>query len=96
MRVAGLLNPEQLDAVFLNVEELVAANEALTAALGEAIEAAVEDDDDDGDDDLCGVEIGRIFLEREGEMLAAFKSYCTRQVKNTLRSFEHWLKCPPH
>ena len=93
MRVAGLLTADQLDSVFLNVDELVSVNEALTVALGEAIEAAVgeegDGDDEEEDEDLCGVEIGRIFLQREAEMLAAFKSYCTRQVSSFV--FFNWF-----
>ena len=38
----------------------------------------------DGDDDLCSVHIGRMFVRAEEDMMAAFKSYCTRQVWNTV------------
>ena len=43
---------------------------------------AVELASEDGDDDLCSVCIGRTFLRaaEEAGMLAAFRSYCTRQV----------------
>ncbi len=44
------------------------------------MEIAVED----GDEDLCSVCIGRTFLRaaEEAGMLAAFKSYCTRQARS--------------
>ena len=38
---------------------------------------------EDGDDDLCSVHIGRMFVRAEEDMMAAFKSYCTRQVSIT-------------
>ena len=76
MMVAGLLSQEQLANVFLNVEELIQVNAKFTEALKDAIEIAL----DEGDEDLCTVNIGKIFLEAE-PMLGAFKSYCTRQVR---------------
>lgn len=75
MAVAGLLTPEQLTAIFLNVDELSAVNGYFTEALKDAIEIAL----DEGDEDLCSVCIGKIFLKAES-MLGSFKSYCTRQV----------------
>jgi len=42
MLVAGLLSPEQLSAIFLNVEELLENSEALTEKLKDTIEIAVE------------------------------------------------------
>lgn len=78
-QVAGLLGQEQLNSVFLNVGELITANLQLTESLKDSIEIALED----GDEDLCSVCIGRTFLKAAGEagMLAAFKNYCTRQVR---------------
>ena len=75
MMVAGLLTPEQLANVFLNVEELIQVNAKFTEGLKDAIEIAL----DQGDEDMCTVSIGKLFLEAS-PMLGAFKSYCTRQV----------------
>ena len=74
-QVAALLTPEQLSSIFLNVDELYDSNCSFTQDLKDAIEIAL----DDGDDDLCSVGIGKIFLKAEQSMMAAFKSYCTRQ-----------------
>ncbi|CAH0772559.1 unnamed protein product [Bemisia tabaci] len=74
MLVAGLLTPEQLTFIFLNVEELLENNVILAEKLRDALEIAVEQ----GDEDLLTVNIGRIFLETTS-MLHAFESYCTKQ-----------------
>ncbi len=78
MAVAGLLTPDQLQGVFLNVEELAEKNRRFTQHLKSAIEVAL----DTGDDDLVGVHVGKMFLRAEEDMMAAFKSYCTRQVRS--------------
>ena len=75
MIVAGLLAPDQLANIFLNVEELIQVNAKFTESLKDAIEIAL----DQGDEDMCTVSIGKLFLEAS-PMLGAFKSYCTRQV----------------
>merc|ERR1712088_1009968 len=74
MIVAGLLAPDQLANIFLNVEELIQVNVKFTESLKDAIEIAL----DQGDEDMCTVSIGKLFLEAS-PMLGAFKSYCTRQ-----------------
>ncbi|XP_066588668.1 uncharacterized protein RhoGEF64C [Prorops nasuta] len=74
MLKAGLLNSEQLSAVFLNVQELLEHNATLAEKLKDAVEIALES----GDEDLLTVDVGSIFLESE-RMLHAFESYCTRQ-----------------
>ncbi|CAB0032822.1 unnamed protein product, partial [Trichogramma brassicae] len=71
---AGLLTPEQLSAIFLNVEELLEHNHVLAHKLKRAVELALES----GDADLLSLDLGKIFLESE-RMLHAFESYCTRQ-----------------
>ena len=81
MQVAGLLTSETLSGIFLNVEELAEVNKSFTESLKDAIEIAL----DEGDEDLCTVNIGKIFLEAE-PMLGAFKSYCTRQVRERTKS----------
>ena len=79
MQVAGLLTPDLLSSIFLNVEELTDVNGRFTEALKDAIEIAL----DEGDNDMTTVKIGKLFVEAE-PMLGAFKSYCTRQVMMTL------------
>uniref|UniRef100_A0A1B6EGJ1 DH domain-containing protein n=3 Tax=Clastoptera arizonana TaxID=38151 RepID=A0A1B6EGJ1_9HEMI len=74
MLVAGLLTPEQLSSIFLNVEELLENNAVLAEKLRDALEIAI----DQGDEDLLTVNIGRIFVDSV-PMLHAFESYCTRQ-----------------
>ncbi|XP_040152610.1 mucin-5AC [Anopheles arabiensis] len=74
MLVAGLLNQEQLSAIFLNVEELLENNQFLAERMRDALDIANEQ----GDDDLLTVSIGKIFLEA-APMLHAFESYCVRQ-----------------
>ncbi|XP_049298482.1 uncharacterized protein LOC125771669 [Anopheles funestus] len=74
MLVAGLLNQDQLSAIFLNVEELLENNQFLAERMRDALDIANEQ----GDDDLLTVNIGKIFLEA-APMLHAFESYCVRQ-----------------
>lgn len=74
MLVAGLLTPDQLSAIFLNVEELLENSQALAERLRDAVEIAAEQ----GDEDLLTVNIGKLFLEA-APMLHAFASYCVRQ-----------------
>ncbi|XP_033218758.1 uncharacterized protein LOC117174109 isoform X3 [Belonocnema kinseyi] len=76
---AGLLTPEQLSAIFLNVEQLLEHNHALAEKLKDAVEFAQES----GDEDLVTVDVGKIFLESE-RMLHAFENYCTRQGGGSL------------
>ncbi|KAI8426443.1 hypothetical protein MSG28_005271 [Choristoneura fumiferana] len=75
MLVAGLLNQEQLSAIFLNVEELIENNQVLSEKLRDALEIAIEQ----GDEDLLTVNVGKILLECSG-MLTAFQSYCVKQA----------------
>ncbi|KAJ8713331.1 hypothetical protein PYW07_013701 [Mythimna separata] len=75
MLVAGLLNQEQLSAIFLNVEELIENNQVLSEKLRDGLEIAV----DQGDEDLLTVNVGKILLECSG-MLTAFQSYCVKQA----------------
>ncbi|XP_047026757.1 uncharacterized protein LOC124635039 [Helicoverpa zea] len=75
MLVAGLLNQEQLSAIFLNVEELIENNQVLSEKLRDGLEIAVEQ----GDEDLLTVNVGKILLECSG-MLTAFQSYCVKQA----------------
>ncbi|XP_055602536.1 uncharacterized protein LOC129751195 [Uranotaenia lowii] len=74
MLVAGLLNQDQLSAIFLNVEELLENNQFLAERMRDALDIAMEQ----GDEDLLTVNAGKIFLEA-APMLHAFESYCVRQ-----------------
>jgi hypothetical protein len=77
MVVAGLLTQDQLQGIFLNVDELSEGNRRFTQSLKDSIETAL----DEADEDLCAVHIGKMFLRAEEDLMAAFKSYCTRQVR---------------
>ncbi|XP_055631521.1 uncharacterized protein LOC129771664 [Toxorhynchites rutilus septentrionalis] len=79
MLVAGLLNQDQLSAIFLNVEELLENNQFLAERMRDALDIATEQ----GDEDLLTVNVGRIFLEA-APMLHAFESYCVRQGSASL------------
>lgn len=46
MLVAGLLNQEQLSAIFLNVEELIENNQVLSEKLRDGLEIAIEQGDE--------------------------------------------------
>ncbi|CAL1266275.1 unnamed protein product [Larinioides sclopetarius] len=74
MEVAGLLTKEQLNGVFLNLEELIMVNAQFSEKLKDATDIAVEQ----GDEDYTTVNIGKLFLETT-TMLKAFEVYCIRQ-----------------
>ncbi|CAG0880093.1 unnamed protein product [Darwinula stevensoni] len=74
MLVAGLLSPSQLDAMFLNLPELVEWNARFTERLRDSLEIAIEA----GDEDLLTVNLGKLFLGAS-HMLHAFETYCLRQ-----------------
>ena len=75
MRVAGLLSKNQLDRIFLNIEELVDHNRSFTTQIKDAYEIALEQ----GDEDLLTVNVAKLFLQAT-PMLHAFQLYCVRQV----------------
>ncbi|XP_065086428.1 uncharacterized protein RhoGEF64C [Ochlerotatus camptorhynchus] len=79
MLVAGLLNQDQLSAIFLNVEELLENNQFLAERMRDALDIATEQ----GDEDLVTVNVGKVFLEA-APMLHAFESYCVRQGSASL------------
>ncbi|XP_059488390.1 uncharacterized protein LOC132204126 [Neocloeon triangulifer] len=74
MLVAGLLTQEQLDAIFLNVPDLLEMSKQLAERLQDAVDIAL----DQGDEDLLTVNVGRQFISCT-QMLNAFESYCIRQ-----------------
>lgn len=80
MLVAGLLSPEQLSSIFLNVGELLEHNTVLAEKLRDGYEIAIEQ----GDEDLLTFNVGKIFLDST-PMLHAFESYCTRQVSKLFK-----------
>ncbi|CAH1249298.1 ITSN2 [Branchiostoma lanceolatum] len=71
---AGLLTPQQLQTIFINILELLEVNDRFADKLQDAIEHAQEQ----GDEDYISVNIGRIFLQA-ANMLMAFETYCTKQ-----------------
>ncbi|XP_035661171.1 uncharacterized protein LOC118405677 [Branchiostoma floridae] len=71
---AGLLTPQQLQTIFINILELIEVNDRFADKLQDAIEHAQEQ----GDEDYISVNIGRIFLQA-ANMLMAFETYCTKQ-----------------
>ena len=77
MLVAGLLTQEQLNKIFLNVEELMEHNKQFSLQFKDAFEIAL----DQGDEDLLTVNVAKLFLQAT-PMLHAFQSYCVRQVSN--------------
>jgi hypothetical protein len=79
MLVAGLLTPEQLNGVFLNLPELRDWNSRFTTQLRDALEIAIEQ----GDEDLMTVNLGRIFLQAS-PMVHAFETYCLRHSASSL------------
>ena len=80
--MAGLLSPEQLQSIFLNVEQLISVNRSFSAQLKEAVELAAAA----GDDDLSSVDVGAIFLDSLS-MLLAFEAYCTKQVNKYVNNY---------
>lgn len=79
MLVAGLLTPEQLSAVFLNIEDLLEKSQAFCEKIRDAFIVALEQ----GDDDLFTVDIGKIILGSTA-MLCAFETYCVQQAAASL------------
>lgn len=77
IQIAGLLNKEQLDQIFLNVGELMEISAQLTILLKTEISAAIIER---SDEDLVSVNVGKLFLDFGESMMEAFGTYCTRQV----------------
>lgn len=75
MLIAGLLTPDQLQAIFLNIEELLDNSTLLSDRLRDTVDIAIEQ----GDEDMLQVDIGRLFLDAGVQMLHAFEVYCVRQ-----------------
>ncbi|OXA64804.1 RhoGEF domain-containing protein gxcJ [Folsomia candida] len=77
IQIAGLLNKEQLDQIFLNTGELSEISSQLTMLLKAEITSAIVERKDE---DLASVNIGKIFLDIGEKMMMAFQTYCTRQT----------------
>lgn len=74
MQIAGLLSKDQINGVFLNLEELIMAH----CKFADRLETAIREAHSIGDTDFNTVNIGNLFLE-SAEMLNVFESYCIRQ-----------------
>ncbi|GIX70544.1 myosin-M heavy chain [Caerostris extrusa] len=75
MEIAGLLAKDQLQTIFLNLDELISANTKFSEKLQDALDIAMEH----GDEDYSTVNLGKIFLETSS-MLHAFETYCVKQA----------------
>jgi len=69
MFATGLLKPDNLADIFLNMEDIQEHNVALAEKLWNNMETAFEE----GDEDFLAVNIGKLFLEAS-PMLQAFES----------------------
>ncbi|KAL3853960.1 hypothetical protein ACJMK2_013251 [Sinanodonta woodiana] len=74
MKTAGLLKPEQLDSIFLNLDELIHVNTQFTTKLRAAVQGANQTEDVD----LQFINIGSLFLE-SSTMFLTFENYCVNQ-----------------
>mgnify|MGYP000851851836 CR=1 FL=1 len=74
MQIAGLLSKDQINGIFLNLEELIMAH----CRFADRLEVAISEAHSMGDADYNTVNIGRLFVE-SAEMLHTFESYCIRQ-----------------
>ncbi|XP_013390442.1 myosin-M heavy chain-like isoform X1 [Lingula anatina] len=75
METASLLTPEQLDTIFINLQELIDINDKFADKLQDLVELANEQ----GDEDYVTVYIGQLFLE-SSNMFLAFENYCVKQA----------------
>nr|XP_027201963.1 probable serine/threonine-protein kinase DDB_G0282963 [Dermatophagoides pteronyssinus] len=79
--VAGLLTQQQVDDIFLNLDQLIDVNCQLAQLLQDAVDLAIEQQ---GDEDLTTVNIGQLFNECLLEKIAVFERYCIRQASASL------------
>ncbi|XP_060567018.1 uncharacterized protein LOC132725851 [Ruditapes philippinarum] len=73
---AGLLSKEQLDAIFLNLDELLHVNKYFITKLKSAVHMATQNNDLE----LADVMIGSMFLE-SSTMFLTFENYCVNQAQ---------------
>ncbi|KAK7113064.1 hypothetical protein V1264_012423 [Littorina saxatilis] len=76
MQTTGLLTSEQLDTVFVNLDDLITINSQLTEKLRAAFHKAAKD----CDQKLNLVNIGSLFIE-SSTMFLAFENYCINQAQ---------------
>lgn len=74
MQIAGLLNKDQINGIFLNLEELIMAH----CRFADRLEVAVNEALAIRDNDYNSVNIGKLFVE-SADMLHTYESYCVRQ-----------------
>ncbi|GFN89590.1 rho guanine nucleotide exchange factor 1 [Plakobranchus ocellatus] len=74
MRSTSLLTIDQLDAIFVNLEELIHAHKQFMSKLTTALIGAVRAEDED----LTTAAIGNVFLQ-SSTMFVAFENYCVSQ-----------------
>ncbi|KAG1675359.1 Myosin-M heavy chain [Nymphon striatum] len=79
MEVAGLLVFDQLQNIFINLDELRKMNSKFVEKLADALEIANEQ----GDEDYLTVSIGSLFLDST-PMLHGFETYCVQQASASL------------
>lgn len=79
IETAGLLTKQQLEEIFLNLDELIEVNASFSEKLQDALDIASEQ----GDEEYTTVDIGKLFLGATG-MLQAFQTYCVRQASASL------------
>lgn len=75
MQIAGLLNKDQINGIFSNLDELIMAH----CRFAERLQAASVQAQAIGDTDYNTVNIGKLFVE-SADMLHTFESYCIRQA----------------
>ncbi|XP_071941113.1 uncharacterized protein [Antedon mediterranea] len=75
MENAGLLTPEQLKAVFINLQELIEVSETFSDCLQDSADNAADQDDYD----YINISIGKIFLDNIRILFPAFEAYCVNQ-----------------
>ncbi|XP_041374629.1 rho guanine nucleotide exchange factor 38-like [Gigantopelta aegis] len=85
MKATGLLSVEQLEMVFINLEELINVNAQFTEKLQCAVSASLQINNHY----LNNVHIGRLFIE-SSQMFHAFEMYCVGQAlaSQTLEQLE--------
>lgn len=79
IETAGLLSKQQLEEIFLNLDELIEVNTGFSEKLQDALDIASEQ----GDEEYTTVDIGKLFLGASG-MLQAYQTYCVRQASASL------------
>ncbi|KAK6172060.1 hypothetical protein SNE40_018024 [Patella caerulea] len=78
MKLAGLLNSEQLEQVFGNLDDLILNNTQFCKRLQTNIQSASNNGDQNVGSNTSSVQIGFLFLESSA-MFSAFENYCINQ-----------------